>query len=113
MFRDKHVDGYIITPTEGVEEDINFLLYDNLPVVLFDRYFPDVDSNNVVVDNFSGTQNAIQHFIQQGEENIAFITLDSGQTQMTERMRGYGKALDSYNKKKYLLNILFIMMLKI
>jgi LacI family transcriptional regulator len=42
MFRDRHVDGYIITPPDNIEDDINELISDGFPVVLFDRYLPKV-----------------------------------------------------------------------
>ncbi|HJP64174.1 MAG TPA: LacI family DNA-binding transcriptional regulator, partial [Mucilaginibacter sp.] len=38
MFRDRHVDGYIIAPPEGIEDDIAQLISEGFPVVLFDRY---------------------------------------------------------------------------
>src|SRR5262249_22152936 len=50
-FRDTQVDGYIIVPPPGIEEDIQDLINDNLPVVLFDRYFPGLSTCNIVVDN--------------------------------------------------------------
>lgn len=107
MFRDKHVDGYIITPPEGIEEEIQSLINNQLPVVLFDRFFPTIETNYVVVDNFTSTYNAINHFIQQGEENIAFITLKSDQTQMKDRLKGYLKAIKEQDKKEYVLKVPF------
>jgi hypothetical protein len=43
----------------GTEKDVQELLRDNLTVVLFDRYFPDLSTNYVVVDNSGSTYNAI------------------------------------------------------
>lgn len=105
MFRDKHVDGYIITPPEGIEENIQTLINDRFPVVLFDRYFPSIQTNYVIVDNFEGTYRAIQHFMQHGEEHIAFITLESGQTQMKDRLSGYRKAMKEQDKEEHVLKI--------
>jgi LacI family transcriptional regulator len=101
LFRERHVDGYIITPAEGIDEDINSLLSEDLPVVLFDRYLPGIDCNYVVVDNFGSTYEAISHFINQGFKNIAFISLDSKQTQMKERLLGYKKAMNDHKLKRY------------
>jgi len=42
MFKDRQVDGFIITPSEGIEDTISNLIQSNVPVVLFDRYLPDV-----------------------------------------------------------------------
>src|SRR4051812_6656974 len=66
MFQDRHVDGYIIAPPEGIEENITSLLKHNVPVVLFDRYLPKVETDYVVVDNKASTYKATQLLIEQG-----------------------------------------------
>ena len=104
-FRDTQVDGYIIAPPPGIEEDIKSLMEDGFPVVLFDRYFPDLGTHNVVVDNFAGSFKAIQHFQQNGFSNIGFVTLDSRQTQMTDRLNGYLKAIKGSGQGKSILKI--------
>jgi LacI family transcriptional regulator len=93
IFRDTQVDGYIIAPPPGIEKDIAALIDDNLPVVLFDRFFPELDTHNVVVDNLQGAADAIHHLISNGYSNIGFVTLDSQQTQMNDRLEGYSNAM--------------------
>jgi len=99
MFRDRHVDGYIITPSEGIEEEIKALLDDGLPVVLFDRYLARVPTNYVVIDNYGGTFAAANHLLQQGYNQVAFITIKSEQTQMLERLYGYERAMKMHHKE--------------
>lgn len=99
MFRDRHVDGYIIVPPEGIEEDISSLIKDGFPVVLFDRYLPKVDTDYVVVDNLFSTYNATRLLIDKGHKNIAFISFISDQTQMRHRLEGYEKAMAESNLK--------------
>lgn len=94
MFRERHVDGYIISPPEGIEEDITSLLNSGIPVVFFDRYLPGIEVDTVIVDNFESTYNAVSCLIKSGHKNIGFITLDSLQTQMQDRLAGYEKALE-------------------
>ncbi|PRY11659.1 LacI family transcriptional regulator [Pontibacter ummariensis] len=94
MFRDWQIDGYIITPPAGVEEDIQGLINDKHPVVLFDRFFPRLKTNYVIVDNFNSTYKAVNHLISQGYSRIAFVTLESEQVQMNDRLNGYKKALE-------------------
>lgn len=93
IYRTRQVDGYIIAPPPGIEKDINDLIDDNLPVVLFDRTIPGVEANSVVVNNYEGAYDAILHFIQNGYKNIGMVTLDSEQVQMMERQEGYVDAL--------------------
>lgn len=107
LFRSRNVDGYIITPPKGIEKEIKQLLHDELPFVLFDRYFPKLSTDYVVIDNFTGAYHAIKHFQGQGFKHIAFITLDSDQTQMADRLKGYDSAMDELNFPKYTLKIPF------
>jgi len=64
VLRERQVDGYIIAPPPGIEEDVRSLMNDNLPVILFDRYFRSLETTNVIVDNFGGSNAAIKHFLK-------------------------------------------------
>jgi LacI family transcriptional regulator len=99
MFRDRHVDGYIIVPPEGIEDEINSLINESMPVVLFDRYLPLVDTDYVVVNNQFSAYNATQHLIGQGHKDIALITFSPNQTQMQDRLKGYKLALKENSLK--------------
>ncbi|OCX52252.1 LacI family transcriptional regulator [Mucilaginibacter sp. PPCGB 2223] len=89
VFRNHQVDGFIIAPSPGIEKDIEELLQDHIPVVIFDRPTEDMDINCVLVDNFMGTCKAMQHLADNKYTNTAMITLTSEQSQMKERERGY------------------------
>src|SRR5690606_9996910 len=105
LFRDRHVDGYIITPSEGISDTIQSLLNSHLPVVLFDRYIPGLQTNYVVSDNVKGAYDATAHLAQQGFKRIALVTLYSSQTQMRDRMDGYMRAIDTYKLQPYVKKV--------
>ena len=107
MFRDRHVDGYIMAPPKNIEEDVKDLIKSGLPVVMFDRYLPDIDTDYVVVDNQFSTYNATRHLIEQGYTKIAYITFSSEQTQMVDRMNGYKNALKDFKLKPNIKEIDF------
>ncbi|PWK21646.1 LacI family transcriptional regulator [Arcicella aurantiaca] len=92
-FQERNVDGYIITPTEALEETINSLIDKYLPVVLFDRNIFNSEISYVGVDNFNSVYQGVKYLIFQGYKNIAFLTLDSTQNQMNDRLLGYQKAI--------------------
>jgi LacI family transcriptional regulator len=95
VLRYRQVDGYIITPTLNLDKEIASL---QKPVVLMDRYFPDVtDFNYVVVDNFQGAFVAVSHMVEQGYKKVAIITTTSTQVQMQQRMDGFVDALKKHN----------------
>ncbi|NEU07402.1 LacI family transcriptional regulator [Flavihumibacter sp. R14] len=96
MFRERHVDGYIISPPEGIVDDIASLVSAGVPVVLFDRYLPGLDVDSVTIDNFESTYKAVKDLIRSGRRNIGFITVDSLQTQMQDRLAGYEKAIEEH-----------------
>jgi LacI family transcriptional regulator len=93
LMRDRQVDGYIMAPPPGIEKEVQELINDNIALVLFDRYFPGIDSHIIEVDNFGGVYKATQHFISNSYKHIVFITLESSQTQMTGRLNGYNQAI--------------------
>ncbi|MDB5158231.1 MAG: LacI family transcriptional regulator [Mucilaginibacter sp.] len=107
MFRDRHVDGYIMAPPEGIEEDITSLIKDGMPVVLFDRHLPKVNTDYIEIDNLFSTYNATRHLVEQGYKNIAFVTFSSQQSQMKARLEGYKKALKENSLKPVVKEILF------
>lgn len=105
MFRDRGVDGYIICPTEGLEDEIKQLREENRPVVLFDRYLPKIDSHYIGINNENAMYEACRHLANKGKKHIALITTDSQQTQMLSRLEGYKKLIKERNLNEYILYI--------
>lgn len=105
VFRERQVDGYIIAPPPGVEEDIQLLLKDNLPLVLFDRYYPSITTNTVVINNTEGAYNGAKHLMKSGYKNIGFVTLESDQSQMSDRLNGYLQALAEKDMKPFVKKV--------
>jgi LacI family transcriptional regulator len=107
LFVERNLDGYIITPPKGVEGEIQSLIDRKIPVVLFDRYFQDLETEYVVVDNFNASKKAVQHLFDSGFEQIAIVTTSSDQTQMLDRLSGYEKTIVENGKKPKILKIPF------
>ncbi|WP_421942539.1 LacI family DNA-binding transcriptional regulator [Pedobacter sp.] len=99
MFKSRKVDAYIISPIKGLEEDIQLLLNENKPVILFDRNLPDLVTNYVGANHFSASYQSVENFIQEGRKNIALVTTDIDVQQITERYEGYKKALEDFGFK--------------
>lgn len=93
MLQDRQVDGYIITPTEGLEEDVERLLTVRKPVVLVDRYFTSLATNYVLVDNYKAVYETIVKLSQKGYDRIGVVTVDLSMINMDQRMAGYKDAL--------------------
>jgi len=105
VFRERNVDGYIISPPVGVEDEINALTKAGMPVVLFDRSLPNVGADSVEINNESSAFNATRLLIDQGFTNIAFITFSSFLTQMSGRLSGYKSAIKQEGLEANVLEI--------
>lgn len=98
MLYNQHVDGYLITPASGMQEDIVKLVEEKRPVVLMDRYFDNLGVPYVIVNNYAGMLEGVEYVIKSGAKNIGFVTVDLNLLQMQDRLRAYKDAL----KKHYL-----------
>jgi len=107
MYRVRQVDGYIIAPPPDIETELNDLVNDGFAVVLFDRVLPDIEINNVVVNNYKSTYRAIWHLIDNGYRNIAMVTLASSQIQLLERQQGYTQALNEIGKPSLIKEVIY------
>ena len=93
------VDGFIITATSGLQEEIERLKRENIPYVLIDRLVPEVDSNYVILDNYQGAYDLTKHLLDRGYSNIGFISISNGMSQMIDRRKGFEDALGHAKNK--------------
>ncbi|HYH14337.1 MAG TPA: substrate-binding domain-containing protein [Flavisolibacter sp.] len=96
MLSNQQVDGYLITPCQGMADEVRTLLTHKRPVVLMDRYFTNVEVPYVLVDNSAGIKLGMEHLINKGYRKIAFITVDLEQIQMQEREAAYKECITTY-----------------
>lgn len=92
-FLNRQVDGLIIAPPENSESQIQYLQEQDIPFVLIDRYFPDIKTNWVAIDNYTAAYKAVKHFIDIGRKKIGMITFNSSIFTIEERTRGYLSAM--------------------
>ncbi len=93
MLKSKMVDGLIIAPTKHSKEEIENLINESFPFVLIDRFFPELDTSYVLVDNENGCYQLTKHLLALGRKKIAFVTTDTHLVVMGLRYSGYKKAL--------------------
>lgn len=97
MLLQHRVDGFIITPSAGMEEEVNHLLQMQMPVVLMDRYFPGMKVPATLVDNYSGVKKGTQLLIENGYKKIGFVTVSLDQIQMRQREEAFRNTLQENN----------------
>ncbi|MER3376219.1 MAG: substrate-binding domain-containing protein [Allomuricauda sp.] len=89
----RQVDGFIITPTEGSEGQIELLKEQNIPFVLIDRYFPSIDTNYVAIDNYKAAFDATKKLMENGNKRIGMVAYSTELNHMKERIQGHKDAL--------------------
>lgn len=99
---DNGVDGLIIVPCEGSEKLIEKLHNDNVPVVLLDRYFPELDVSYSCLNNYNATKLATLHLIEQGYKNISMISYISDLSNIKDRVSGYKKTMIKNSLETYI-----------
>lgn len=90
------VDGVLITPTQRDKAAVEMLLKSGVPFILMSRYFQDVETNYVVMNDYRGGYIATEYLIQKGYRPIAIL---SGPTHISsgyERYVGYLEAHKTY-----------------
>jgi len=99
MLSRQQVDGFLITPSSGMRSEIKKLLTQKKPLVLMDRYFPELDLHHTVVDNMNGVKMGMEHLCKKGYKNIGFVNVDLDQVQMQQRELGYVTGLKEFAPK--------------
>jgi LacI family transcriptional regulator len=91
----RQVDGLIISPPADSAGQIIQLKKQQVPFVLVDRYFPEIEANQVTLDNYQATFDAIQHLVDTGRRKIGMLTYRTSMVHLNDRIRGYWMALKS------------------
>jgi LacI family transcriptional regulator len=90
----KQVDGIIFVAAGDQADSLDFLVQRNMPVVMIDRYLPNVEVDAVLTDNQLGGYLATRHLLELGHTRIACIAGPSSITPSAERIIGYRRALE-------------------
>lgn len=115
VFKDRRLDGFIVTPSVGTEKQILQLKKENYQFVLIDRHFPRIKSDYIVVDNYNASYNAVTHLINNGFKNIGMVSILSKNYNLKQRVDGYKDALRQHGiklKNKLIREISFLDMEK-
>lgn len=92
----RQVDAFIIAPAADTEKQIKELKKKNVPFVLIDRYFRDVEADMVHTNNFQAAYKAVEHLIKNGRNKIGMVAYETELPHMQERINGYKEALRTH-----------------
>jgi len=91
------VDGILISNSKETygNDHLKLINKSGIPFVQFDRIVDDLNSSNVVNDNFSGAYEMVSHLIDQGYSRIAHLSGPQNLKLYRDRLDGYACALEA------------------
>lgn len=100
-FQGGRVDGVLLSVSSETTQcnHINDLIANGLPLVFFDRACEDVNTAKITTDDFESGYKATTHLIQQGCDQIAFLSISNSLSISNKRLEGYQQALSDHQLK--------------
>ncbi|HAB52650.1 MAG: hypothetical protein A2315_14920 [Ignavibacteria bacterium RIFOXYB2_FULL_35_12] len=92
LMLNRKVDGLIISPVGLEVSHLKTIVQTNIPMVLLDRYFPDLNIPFVTSDNYQGALDAVNLLIENGHTTIACIQGLRNTSPNNDRVKGYRDA---------------------
>ncbi|GGH86340.1 LacI family transcriptional regulator [Pullulanibacillus pueri] len=96
LLNNLNIDGLLILshlPTEYISK----VLSTGIPSVLIDHHDPHFQADSILINNRFGAYNAVEHLIQLGHKDIAFVGDIEFSPSYEERLEGYLLALRKHN----------------
>lgn len=89
------VDGMLISLARETTnyDHIESIISKGVPIVFYDRMYNSPTSSKVIVDDYAGAKEAVNHLIEQGCKNIAHMVGAPSLIISKDRLRGYQDAL--------------------
>ena len=92
-----NASGAIVFATEMLEKDIVYFSDLTIPYVAIDNDFSHLNVNTVSINNWLGTQQAIEYLVRQGHRKIGYLQSEDYISSFGEREKGYREALSRFN----------------
>ncbi len=95
-FESGRVDGVLmsVTTQTTTKNHVDELIGKGVPVIFFDRVLHDVETVKVITNDFESAYTATTHLIKSGSRNPCFVSLVSSLNIISQRQKGFKKALE-------------------
>ncbi len=102
-FQGGRVDGVLLSVTRETtgSEHVVDLVKSGVPLVFFDRVCEDVETAQVITDDYESGYKATQHLAECGCRKIAFLGISKSLSINNKRLQGYLQALSDHKMKPY------------
>jgi LacI family transcriptional regulator len=97
-FLTNRVDGVLASFSKNTHDFSHFqqLVDNEIPLVFFDREREELHADSVIVDDYSGAYNAVNHLLSKGCKKIAFFSAPQHLVLGKNRLEGYKAALEHH-----------------
>jgi LacI family transcriptional regulator len=95
VLKNGQVDGFVLTPPIGSENELLTLQKQKIPFVVVDRLFKGVNSHTVIINNYQSGYEATLRLINNQRKNIAILNVNNQLFTMKQRVKGYRDALEN------------------
>jgi len=96
MMLRQRVDGVIIGPTGYSGTNLKKLIEQNIPVVLVDRDFPELEVNRVIINNYKGGYDGARHLLELGHNHVGVIGAHEYSGARAQRTKGLLQAFADF-----------------
>ena len=102
------VDGMLVSFSKETKDFSHFqqIIDNEIPIVFYDRAIDNLQADVVVVDDYSGAYDAVNHLINRGCRRVAFYSAPQHLILGKDRLHGYVDALE-HHKIKYDKNLVY------
>ncbi len=92
------VDGMLVSFSKETKDFSHFqqIIDNEIPIVFYDRAIDDLQADVVVVDDYTGAYDAVNHLITRGCRRVAFYSAPQHLILGKDRLRGYMDALEHH-----------------
>lgn len=98
----RQIDGFIIAPVEGSEEQLKYLEKTGVPFVLIDRFFKNLETCYVVIDNFNAMYQVTESILKQKHDaKIGYVCYENNLQHTEDRQRGFIQAFKNRGRKDF------------
>jgi LacI family transcriptional regulator len=99
LMKTYNVDGFIIVPPENSKVQIEQLIKEKYPLIIVDRYFSGIKTDNIMINNMETAFRGTEFLIESGCKNIAIFVYKVQLSHMLDRLKGFKKAVEKSGKK--------------
>ena len=92
----KQIDGIIIVPVDNGLKVAEKIINRRVPMVQIDRFYPDINANYIIVDNYKTSAEVTELLIKKGCHRIATVCYDINLNALLERQLGCTDMLKRY-----------------